>query len=229
MGKRVLVADMDPQGNATMGSGVDKFELQASMYELLTDRCPLTEVMVAGSPAGYDLLGANSSLTALEVELVGQQQANLKLQSCLAGVRKDYDFIVIDCPPALNMLTLNALACADGVTIPVQCEYYALEGLSELVRTIEGVKARVNPKLRVEGILRTMVDYRTTLTGDISQQLLEYFGERVFNVVITRNVRLAEAPSHGLPIIAYDPKCSGAVNYLALAGEYIRRFESNQL
>ena len=227
MGKRVLLVDMDPQGNATMGSGVDKFQLGFSMYELLAQRCPPEQVLIAQTPAGYDLLGANSDLTALEVELVGRQQANTRLRTCLQSLQTDYDFIIIDCPPALNMLTLNALAAADGVIIPVQCEYYALEGLSELMRTISGVSADINPKLHIEGIVRTMVDYRNTLTNDISEQLIEYFGDKVFNVVINRNVRLAEAPSHGLPVLLYDPKCAGAVNHLALAGEYIRRFEVN--
>ena len=226
MNKRVLLVDMDPQGNATMGSGMDKFELEYSMYELLSGACTPQQALIPGTPAGHALLGANSDLTALEVGLVGQ--ANTTLRQHLNTLRPDYDFILIDCPPALNMLTLNALVAADGVIIPVQCEYYALEGLSELIRTIDGVSSGVNPQLRIEGILRTMVDYRTTLTNDISEQLLEYFGDKVYNVVITRNVRLAEAPSHGLPVIKYDPKCSGAVNHLALAGEYMRRYEANE-
>lgn len=221
--KRVLMVDMDPQGNATMGSGIDKYELNLSIYDVLVHRRPALEVIRRGGETGFDVLPANGDLTAAEVELLDTRHRERRLAEALGAVRGDYDFILVDCPPSLNMLTLNGLVAADGVLIPMQCEYYALEGLSALLDTIRRLVDTVNPGLRVEGLLRTMYDPRNSLTNDVSAQLQEHFGERVYRTVIPRNVRLAEAPSFGLPAMRYDPQCRGARAYLALAGEIIRR------
>lgn len=223
--RRVLLVDLDPQGNATMGSGVDKHGLEHSIYDLLLGRCGLSEACLATDPHGYDLIPANADLTAAEVELLDVDGKELRLRHALHSVRNTYDFILIDCPPSLNMLTVNALAAADGVIIPMQCEYYALEGLSALVETINQMTDAVNPQLKIEGLLRTMYDPRNSLTNEVSAQLINHFGDAVYHTVIPRNVRLAEAPSHGLPVIAYDRQSRGAVAYLALAGEMIRRYE----
>jgi len=221
-GSAVLLVDLDPQGNATMGSGVDKRALERSMYDWLMGHAAL-EQMVRRCPSGFDIAPANSDLTAAEVELMQMDNREHRLRAVLRDAVPRYEYVVIDCPPSLNMLTLNALVAAHGVLIPMQCEYYALEGLSALLDTIEGIRRRANPGLSIEGILRTMYDPRNSLTRDVSRQLVKHFGEKVFRTVIPRNVRLAEAPSHGLPVILYDRQSRGAVAYMALAGELRRR------
>ena len=222
--RRVLLVDLDPQGNATMGSGIDKHDLEVSLYDVLTGRArTAAAIRNTEATAGFDLLPANGDLTAAEVELMDLPRRESRLREALAEVRPDYDYILIDCPPSLNMLTVNALVAAQGVLIPMQCEYYALEGLSALMQTIESIKATSNPKLEIEGLLRTMYDPRNSLTVDVSTQLISHFGDRVYGTVIPRNVRLAEAPSHGVPVLSYDKTSRGAVAYLALAGEMNRR------
>jgi chromosome partitioning protein len=221
--KRVLMADLDPQGNATMGSGIDKYELEQSTYDVLVHQRPVAEVKCFSEAGAFDVLPANGDLTAAEVELIDTQHKEKRLEAALLAVRDDYDYILIDCPPSLNMLTLNGLVAADSVLIPMQCEYFALEGLSALMDTIQRVAASVNPGLHVEGLLRTMYDPRNSLTNDVSAQLQQHFGDRLYRTVIPRNVRLAEAPSFGVPAIQYDPRSRGAQAYLALAGELIRR------
>ena len=226
--KRVLMIDLDPQGNATMGSGADKHQLDASIYEILTDRIALEQAVITGLACGYDLIGANGDLTAAEVELLQLPRREFRLKMALRPVLERYDFILIDNPPSLNLLTVNALAASHGVIIPMQCEYYALEGISALVGTINKINQRLNPRLKIEGILRTMFDPRMSLTKDVSDHLVDYFGERVYRTVIPRNVRLAEAPSHGMPALQYDKNSRGALAYLALAGELIRRTEQER-
>lgn len=226
--KKVLLIDSDPQGNATMGAGADKNELALSIYDVLMDPETMREAIVAVEESGFDVLGANSDLTAAEVELLQQNGKELRLRQALNLVEAQYDYILVDCPPSLNMLTVNALAACRGVIIPMQCEYYALEGLSALVDTIETIRQALNPDLRIEGILRTMYDPRMSLTGDVSQQLTQHFGDRVYRTCIPRNVRLAEAPSFGIPVIKYDRQSKGAIAYLALAGEILRRNESRK-
>ena len=223
--RRALLVDMDPQGNATMGAGIDKHDLALSLYDVLTGKCRTAAAIQRSQDAGFDVLPANADLSAAEVELMDMSRRESRLREALAEVRPDYDFIIIDCPPSLNMLTLNALVAAHGVMIPMQCEYYALEGLSALMQTIESLKASANPALQIEGLLRTMYDPRNSLTVDVSNQLIEHFGDRVYSTVIPRNVRLAEAPSHGVPALIYDKTSRGAVAYLALAGELNRRSE----
>jgi chromosome partitioning protein len=225
-GSRVLLIDLDPQGNATMGSGVDKAGLERSIYHWLMEEAPLEDV-VQKCASGYALLPSNTDLTAAEVELFGQPQREHRMRQRLAEDAARFDFVIIDCPPSLNILTLNALIAADGVLIPMQCEYYALEGLTALLETVEGVRQQANPALSIEGLLRTMYDPRNGLTRDVSRQLIQYFGDRVFRTVIPRNVRLAEAPSHGLPAILYDRQSRGAVAYMALAGEIKRKHEED--
>jgi chromosome partitioning protein len=222
-GSRVLLIDLDPQGNATMGSGVNKSAIEHSIYDWLIDRMPLADVMQR-CQGGYSLVPSNTDLTAAEVELMKSDQREFRLKECLAEVR-DLDYVIIDCPPSLNILTLNALIAATSVLIPMQCEYYALEGLTALLETVDGVRATANPDLAIEGLLRTMYDPRNSLTRDVSRQLIQYFGDQVFRTVIPRNVRLAEAPSHGLPAILYDRQSRGAVAYMALAGEIKRKHE----
>lgn len=221
--RKVLVIDLDPQGNATMGSGVDKHGLELSVYDLLVGNAHIYDIIQKQTPAGYDLIPANGDLTAAEVELLDTEFKELRLRNTLNDVRELYDYILIDCPPSLNMLTVNALTAASGVVIPMQCEYYALEGLSALMSTIQQISERVNPALKVEGIIRTMFDPRSSLTRDVSEQLNEFFEDKVYTTVIPRNVRLAEAPSHGLPVIMYDRHSKGAKAYLALAGEINRK------
>ena len=225
MQKRVLLVDLDPQGNASMGSGVDKHSLKHSIYDVLSDPEQPASDALTSARAGFDLLPANGDLTAAEIELMGVEGRERRLRSALGLMQADYDYVLIDCPPSLNLLTLNALVAADGVIIAMQCEYYALEGLSALLNTIEQVRSSVNVALRVEGILRTMYDPRNSLTNAVSSQLHEHFGEKVYRTVIPRNVRLAEAPSHGKPIMHYDRYSRGARAYMALAGEMIRREE----
>ena len=223
--RRVLLIDLDPQGNATMGSGVDKRDLRLSSYEVLMEEAPIAEAIQTPPDCGYDLLPANADLTGAEVALVDELGRELRLRSAIAEIAERYEFIIIDCPPSLNMLTINALVAAGSVVIPTQCEYYALEGLSALLETVEKIKKVLNPELKVEGFLRTMFDPRNNLANQVSQQLLKHFGDKVYKTVIPRNVRLAEAPSHGLPALIYDKSSSGAVAYLALAGEMLRRDE----
>ncbi len=221
--KKVLLIDMDPQGNTTMGSGVNKSELELSIYDLLTGQAQFDEVVVHPEESDYDLLPANGDLVAAEVELIALENRELRLREIVEANREHYDFIVIDCPPALNMLTINSLVAADGVVIPMQCEYYALEGLSALMDTIRAIQERINPTLKIEGILRTMYDPRNKLTSEVNGQLFNYFGDAVYRTVVPRNVRLAEAPSYGKPVIKYDRQSRGAIAYLALAGELLRR------
>ena len=221
--RRVLLVDLDPQGNATMGSGVDKRSLERSSYEVLMGEASVAEVMVAVEHSSYSLLPANSDLTGAEVALLEEIGREMRLRQALKPVRESYDYLIIDCPPSLNMLTVNALVAADSIMIPMQCEYYALEGLSALLETVEKIRSLLNPGLRVEGLLRTMYDPRNNLSTQVSQQLVKHFGTKVYSTVIPRNVRLAEAPSHGLPALHYDRNSSGALAYLALAGEILRR------
>ncbi|MDH3980323.1 MAG: AAA family ATPase [Gammaproteobacteria bacterium] len=222
-GRRVLLVDLDAQGNATMGSGVDKHALEYTGYDVLLGHVPISSVIVNAGDAGYDLLPGNADLTAAEVELMNKEDRERRLRAALSHVQNDYDLILIDCPPSLNMLTVNALAAAHGVFIPIQCEYYALEGLSALLDTVEQVRMSINPELAIEGLLRTMFDARNNLAMEVSAQLQEHFGDRLYRTIIPRNVRLAEAPSHGLPVLRYDKHSRGALAYLALAGEYLRR------
>ncbi|HET7921812.1 MAG TPA: ParA family protein [Gammaproteobacteria bacterium] len=225
--RRVLLVDIDPQGNATMGCGVNKHQLRAGCYEVLMGEAEIARALVRIEAAGITLLPANGDLTAAEVSLIGAERREARLRDALAGIRADYDYILIDCPPSLNMLTVNALSAADGVLIPMQCEYYALEGLSALVATIERLKQGVNPRLEIEGILRTMFDPRNNLASEVSAQLILHFGDKVYRTVIPRNVRLAEAPSFGLPALRHDAGSRGALAYLALAGEMARREEKS--
>ena len=221
--RKVLLVDLDPQGNATMGSGVDKHELEYSVCDVLLEDIDARQCIEYVQESGFSVLPANSDLTAAEVELMEADHRERRLRNALEPVKADYDYIIIDCPPSLNMLTLNALVSADGVLIPMQCEYYALEGLSSLVDTIEQVRSSVNPNLHIEGLLRTMFDPRNKLANDVSDQLIEHFGDRVYRTVVPRNVRLAEAPSHGLPVLKYDKTSRGALAYFSLAGEIIRK------
>ncbi|MHB1515425.1 MAG: ParA family protein [Acidiferrobacteraceae bacterium] len=218
--RRVLLVDLDPQGNATVGSGVNKERLAAGAYELLLGRVTLAEVHVPVA-AGYDLVPSNGHLSGAEVELVGASEREFRLKTALSGA--DYDYVFIDCPPALNLLTVNALAAAHSVLIPMQCEYFALEGLSALVNTVRRVRAQLNPGLVIEGLLRTLFDARNGLANEVSMQLAQHFGDKLYRTVIPRNVRLAEAPSHGASVLEYDPQSRGAQAYLALAGEILRR------
>jgi chromosome partitioning protein len=224
--RRVLLVDLDPQGNATMGCGVEKAGLERGSCEVLLGECTAEDAIVPVTGAKFSLIPTNQDLTSAEVRLLtateGREQ---RLRDALAPVRERFDLIIIDCPPSLNMLTLNALVAADSVIVPMQCEYYALEGLSALTATIEQVREAVNPVLRIEGILRTMYDPRNNLSTEVSAQLLEHFGDTVFRTVIPRNVRLAEAPSFGRPALLHDKDSRGALAYLALAGEMIRREE----
>lgn len=226
--RRVLLVDLDPQGNATMGSGVNKSGLARSSYELLVNETPATEVRIPLEALGYDLIPANQDLTGAEVALMDEIGREVRLKNALAAVSADYDYILIDCPPSLSMLTVNALVAADAVLIPTQCEYFALEGLSALMGTIEKIRRYLNPGLRIEGLLRTMFDPRNNLSNQVSEQLQTHFGTQVYSTVIPRNVRLAEAPSHGLPALLYDRSSAGAIAYLALAGEMLRRDEAAQ-
>ncbi|MDE0053688.1 MAG: ParA family protein [Gammaproteobacteria bacterium] len=217
-GAQMLLVDLDPQGNATIGCGIDKDALDASTCEWLMGEAGLEDIALE-CVAGIVLAPSNADLTAAEVELLAVEDRVARLRECLASASRWFDYVVIDCPPALNLLTLNALTAADGVLIPTQCEYYALEGLVALLDTIAGTRERGNPRLRIEGVLRTMYDPRVRLTLEVSRQLIDHFGDQVFRTVIPRNVRLAEAPSHGLPVIFYDRRSTGAAAYMALAQE----------
>ena len=221
--RKVLLVDIDPQGNATMGSCINKNELEFTTCELLLGEASFEEVRQSVEEVGYDVLPANGELTAAEVALMSMEDKQLRLRYALDKFKDEYDYILIDCPPSLNMLTVNALVAAQSVMIPMQCEYYALEGLSALINTVERIRSTVNPELKLEGLLRTMYDPRNNLANDVSGQLIVHFPEQVYRTVIPRNVRLAEAPSHGLPVINYDKKSRGALAYLALAGEILRK------
>ncbi len=221
--RRVLLIDMDPQGNATMGSGVDKNQLKVSVCDVLLGDATIGQTIISVDEAGYDVLPANADLTAAEVQLVNRIGRERQLSLALETVASNYDYIFIDCPPSLNMLTVNALVAASGVMVPMQCEYYALEGLSSLLDTIEQIRISINPQIRLEGLLRTMYDPRNNLANDVSAELIEHFGDRVYRTVIPRNVRLAEAPSYGRPIMQYDRNSRGSMAYIALAGEVLRR------
>jgi chromosome partitioning protein len=223
VGQRVLVVDLDPQGNATMGSGVDKRSLTLSVYDVLLESASIAEARVASPRGGYDVLGANRELAGAEVELVSLERRERRLKGALEDVAADYDFVLIDCPPSLSLLTLNGLCSAHGVVVPMQCEYFALEGLSDLVNSIRQVHANLNPALQIIGLLRVMFDPRITLQQQVSEQLKAHFGDKVFNTVIPRNVRLAEAPSYGLPGVVFDPSSKGAQAFVAFAGEMVER------
>ena len=221
--RRILIVDMDPQGNTTMGSGVDKSTLERSVYDVLMNEVSLADIAMVVEHSNYRLAPSNADLTGAEVALLDELGRELRLRHALTEIQDDYDYIIVDCPPALSMLTVNALVAADSVMIPMQCEYYALEGLSALLDTIEKIRRILNPELKVDGLLRTMYDSRNNLSAQVSQQLVKHFGSKVYSTVIPRNVRLAEAPSHGLPALLYDKNSSGALAYLALAGEVLRR------
>ena len=223
--RKVLVIDLDPQGNATMASGVDKYQVDATAYELLVEDVPFSEVVCHNTTGNYDLIAANGDVTAAEIKLMEVFAREVRLKHALASVRDNYDFIFIDCPPSLNLLTINAMAAADSVLVPMQCEYFALEGLTALMDTISKLAAVVNENLKIEGLLRTMYDPRNRLSNEVSDQLKKHFGNKVYRTVIPRNVRLAEAPSHGKPAMYYDKYSAGAKAYLALAGEMLRREE----
>lgn len=226
IGQRVLLVDLDPQGNATMGSNVDKRQLTHSVYDVLLEQASVAQARVAADKCGYDVLGANRELAGAEVELVEEERRENRLKEALAKVEGDYDFILIDCPPALNLLTLNGLCAAHGVIVPMQCEYFALEGLTDLVNTIRQIHANLNPQLKVIGLLRVMFDPRITLQQQVSDQLKSHFGDKVFNTVIPRNVRLAEAPSYSLPGVIFDPHAKGSKAFVDFAEEMANRLKT---
>lgn len=219
----VLLVDLDPQGNATMGSGIDKSSLELSLYDAIVGEANVGQVLTRAEEAGYDLLPSNGDLVAAEAQLFGMEDREYKLKEILDSISQTYDYMIIDCPPSLNMLTINALVAAEGVIIPMQCEYYALEGLAALIDTVDTICEHLNPALHIEGIIRTMYDPRNRLTIEVNRQLFKHFGDAVYRTVVPRNVRLAEAPSFGLPVLKYDRSSRGAVSYLALAGEILRR------
>jgi len=223
VGQRVLVIDLDPQGNATMGSGIDKRKLELSIYDVLLESASLAEAKQRSDKGGYDVLGANRELSGAEIELVPLERRNQRLHDALASTDAEYDFILIDCPPSLSLLTLNGLCSAHGVIVPMQCEYFALEGLSDLVNTIKQVHANLNPDLQIIGLLRVMYDPRITLQQQVSAQLEAHFGDKVFKAVIPRNVRLAEAPSYGQAGVVFDPSSKGALAYVEFAREMVER------
>ncbi|HEY1329360.1 MAG TPA: AAA family ATPase [Casimicrobiaceae bacterium] len=237
MKRRVLVVDLDPQGNATTGAGLDKRALKHTVYQVLLGERRIADVRVVSPSGGFDLVPANRDLAGAEIELVELPERETRLKDALAEalqqmksaidqVMTEYDFILLDCPPSLSLLTLNGLCAADAVLIPMQCEYYALEGLSDLVQTVKKVRAHLNPRLEIEGLLRTMYDPRNTLALNVTAELEKHFGDCLYRTVIPRNIRLAEAPSHGVPALTLEPQSKGAVAYLALAGEMLRRMEA---
>jgi chromosome partitioning protein len=231
IGQRVLMIDLDPQGNATMGSGVDKRTLELTIYDVLLENASIVEArvksekLIAGG-CSYDILGANRDLAGAEVELVDVERREKRIKTAIAAVADEYDFVLIDCPPSLSMLTLNGLCCANGVIVPMQCEYFALEGLTDLVNTIKQVHANLNPDLQIIGLLRVMFDPRITLQQQVSEQLKSHFGNKVFNTVIPRNVRLAEAPSYGLPGVVFDPSARGSQAFVEFAAEMVERIKT---
>ncbi|MEY4911031.1 MAG: hypothetical protein RL761_694 [Pseudomonadota bacterium] len=231
IGQRVLMIDLDPQGNATMGSGVDKRTLELTIYDVLLENATIAEARVksdklADADCSYDILGANRDLAGAEVELVDVERREKRIKTAIEAVDGEYDFVLIDCPPSLSMLTLNGLCCANGVIVPMQCEYFALEGLTDLVNTIKQVHANLNPDLQIIGLLRVMFDPRITLQQQVSEQLKNHFGNKVFNTVIPRNVRLAEAPSYGLPGVVFDPSARGSVAFVEFAAEMVERIKT---
>jgi len=221
VGQRVLMIDLDPQGNATMGSGIDKRQLEVTVYDVLLESATVAEARITAEKCGYDVLGANRELAGAEVEMVSIDRREKRLRTALAAVGAEYDFILIDCPPSLSLLTLNGLCAAHGVIVPMQCEYFALEGLTDLVNTIKQVHANLNKNLQIIGLLRVMFDPRITLQQQVSDQLKSHFGNKVFDTVIPRNVRLAEAPSYGLPGVVFDPAAKGSQAFLAFAEEMV--------
>jgi chromosome partitioning protein len=231
IGQRVLMIDLDPQGNATMGSGVDKRQLELTIYDVLLENASIAEARVksdklVAAGCSYDILGANRDLAGAEVELVDVERREKRIKAAVAAVAHEYDFVLIDCPPSLSMLTLNGLCCANGVIVPMQCEYFALEGLTDLVNTIKQVHANLNPDLQIIGLLRVMFDPRITLQQQVSEQLKNHFGNKVFNTVIPRNVRLAEAPSYGLPGVVFDPSARGSQAFVEFASEMVERIKT---
>jgi chromosome partitioning protein len=222
-GRRVLLVDLDPQANATMGSGIDKRTIKTSVYQVLLGSASISSARVRSESGGYDVIPANRDLAGAEVEMVGLSERETRLKTALGDIAGEYDYVLLDCPPALNLLTVNGLCAADAVMIPMQCEYYALEGLSDLVQTIKKVRTNLNPGLEIEGLLRTMYDPRNMLAQQVSDQLQQHFGDKVYRTVIPRNIRLAEAPSHGIPALAFDRQSKGALAYLALAGEMLAK------
>jgi chromosome partitioning protein len=231
IGQRVLMIDLDPQGNATMGSGVDKRQLELTIYDVLLENASIAEARVTSDKliaagCSYDILGANRDLAGAEVELVDVERREKRIKAAVAAVAHEYDFVLIDCPPSLSMLTLNGLCCANGVIVPMQCEYFALEGLTDLVNTIKQVHANLNPDLQIIGLLRVMFDPRITLQQQVSEQLKNHFGNKVFNTVIPRNVRLAEAPSYGLPGVVFDASARGSVAFVEFAAEMVERIKT---
>ena len=222
-GKRVLAIDMDPQGNMTSGFGLDKTKAENTVYEMIMGDCTLKECLVREEESGLDILPSDSNLAGAEIELLDQEETEAQLKKHLLPIKKKYDFIIIDCPPSLSLLTINALTAADSVLVPIQCEYYALEGLSQVLRTIGLVQKKMNPDLKLEGIVFTMYDTRTKLSSEVVENVRENLNEKIFDTVIPRNVRLAEAPSHGMPINLYDRRSSGTENYRLLAAEVIKR------
>lgn len=224
--RRVLLIDLDPQGNATMGSGIDKAAVEKNLYHVLIGESPISEAIASASSAGYDVLPSNRELSGAEIDLVDMESRERQLSEALASSDKQYDYVLIDCPPTLSLLTLNGLAAANGVIIPMQCEYFALEGLSDLVNTVKRVHRNINPNLSLIGLLRVMFDGRVTLQQQVSAQLEAHFGDKVFKTVIPRNVRLAEAPSYGLPGVVYDKSSRGAKAYLEFGKELIKRVEN---
>ena len=226
IGQRVLMVDLDPQGNATMGSGIDKRKLELSVYDVLLESASIQEAAILSEKVGYHVLGANRDLAGAEVELVGLEHRDQRLRNALSQVSDHYDFVLIDCPPSLSMLTLNGLCSAHGVIVPMQCEYFALEGLTDLVNTIKQVHANLNKDLQIIGLLRVMFDPRITLQQQVSDQLKAHFGDKVFNAVIPRNVRLAEAPSYGLPGVVFDPAAKGSQAFVEFASEMVARIQA---
>ncbi|WP_107689144.1 ParA family protein [Neisseria wadsworthii] len=222
-GRRVLVVDLDPQGNATTGSGIEKNTISNGIYQVLLGESEVKEAVLRSESGGYDVLAANRALAGAEVELVQEIAREMRLKNALAAVADDYDYVLIDCPPTLTLLTLNGLVAANGVIVPMVCEYYALEGISDLVATVRKIRQAINPQLDILGIVRTLYDSRSRLSQDVSEQLQTHFGKQLFATTIPRNVRLAEAPSHGMPILAYDAKAKGAVAYEELAKEVLAR------
>ncbi len=225
VGKKVLVVDLDPQGNATTGCGVEKEDIEFSSYDVIMTEAKAADAIVNCEDIGLDIIPTNTDLAAAEVQLIDVKLREHRLRLALESTREKYDYIFIDCPPSLSMLTVNALVAAKGVLIPIQCEYYALEGLSSLLRTVERVKQRANPHLEISGLVRTMYDARNNLANQVSNQLIQHFSDKVFHTVIPRNVRLAEAPSHGLPVVNYDRSSRGAIAYMAMASEFMRKLK----
>ena len=222
-GKRVLVIDLDPQGNATTGSGVDKSSIESGVYQVLLGEAEVKDAVIHSEAGGYDVLAANRTLAGAEVELVQEIAREMRLKNALEPVLADYDFVLIDCPPTLTLLTLNGLVAAEGVIVPMVCEYYALEGISDLVATVRKIRQAINPRLDILAIVRTLYDSRSRLSQEVTEQLQAHFGKQLFETTIPRSVRLAEAPSHGLPALAYDGKAKGTLAYLALAEELLAR------